>query len=151
MQEMWETQVWFLGQEDPQKSNWQPTPVFLPEKIPWREEPEGLQSISLQRVGHSKVTVALATELTHMPAIANTTGTHILYIPFFIALIHFIFSSSTFFTIWKCPVLPPIFQSLKASLCLTSSRKPSLITVLQRNPSLLQIHGTHPMLPSAGI
>ena len=31
---------------------WQPTPVFLPGESPWIEEPEGLQSMGLQRVGH---------------------------------------------------------------------------------------------------
>ena len=35
---------------------WQPTPVFLPEKIPWTEEPGGLQSIGSQRVGHDCAT-----------------------------------------------------------------------------------------------
>ena len=30
---------------------WQPTPVFLPGKSPWREEPGGLQSTGSQRVG----------------------------------------------------------------------------------------------------
>ena len=29
---------------------WQPTPVFLPGKSPWTEEPGGLQSMGLQRV-----------------------------------------------------------------------------------------------------
>ena len=30
----------------------QPTPVFTPEKIPWTEEPGGLQFKGLQRLGH---------------------------------------------------------------------------------------------------
>ena len=30
---------------------WQPTPVFLTWRIPWTEEPGGLQSIGLHRVG----------------------------------------------------------------------------------------------------
>ena len=30
---MWETWVQFLGWEDPQEGEWQPTPVFLPEKF----------------------------------------------------------------------------------------------------------------------
>ena len=30
----------------------QPTPLFLPEESPWTEEPGGLQSMGLQRVGH---------------------------------------------------------------------------------------------------
>ena len=36
----------------PWRRAWQPTLVFLPGKIPWTEEPSGLQSMGLQRVGH---------------------------------------------------------------------------------------------------
>ena len=32
------------------------TPVFLPGKIPWTEEPGGLWSMCLQSVGHDRVT-----------------------------------------------------------------------------------------------
>ena len=35
----------------PWRRAWQPIPVFLPGKIPWTEEPGGLQSMGLQRVG----------------------------------------------------------------------------------------------------
>ena len=38
-----------LGWEDPWGRKWQPTPVFLPEKIPRTEEPGGLQSIGSQK------------------------------------------------------------------------------------------------------
>ena len=31
---------------------WQPTPVFLPGKTPWAEEPGGLQFMGSQRIGH---------------------------------------------------------------------------------------------------
>ena len=31
---------------------WQPTPVFLLKETLWTEEPSGLQSMGLQRVGH---------------------------------------------------------------------------------------------------
>jgi len=31
---------------------WQPTPVFLPPRILWTEDPGGLQSRGSQRVGH---------------------------------------------------------------------------------------------------
>ena len=34
------------------RREWQLTPVFLPGEIPWIEEPGGLQSVGLQRVGH---------------------------------------------------------------------------------------------------
>ena len=37
----------------------QPTPVFLPGEIPWMEEPGGLQSIGLQRIGHGWSDLAL--------------------------------------------------------------------------------------------
>ena len=36
----------------PWRRKWQPTPVFLPGKSPWTEEPGGLQSVKLQRVRH---------------------------------------------------------------------------------------------------
>ena len=32
---------------------WQSIPVFLPEESPWTEEPDRLQSMGSQRVGHS--------------------------------------------------------------------------------------------------
>ena len=37
----------------PEEGNGQPTPVFLPGKIPWTEEPGGLQSMGSQRFGHN--------------------------------------------------------------------------------------------------
>ena len=47
-----ETWVRSLSREDPLEK-WQPTPAFLPGKIPWMEEPGGLQSGESQRVGHN--------------------------------------------------------------------------------------------------
>ena len=40
------------GGKIPWRRKWQPTPVFLPGKIPRTEEPGGLQSMGSQRVGH---------------------------------------------------------------------------------------------------
>ena len=37
----------------PWSRKWQPTPVFLPGKFPWTDEPGGLQSMGSQRVGHN--------------------------------------------------------------------------------------------------
>ena len=54
MQETQETGVQSLGREDPWRRKWQPTPVFLAWKIPWTEEPGGLQSTKSQRVGHDR-------------------------------------------------------------------------------------------------
>ena len=39
----------------PWRTNWQPSPVFLPGKSPQTEEPGGLQPMGLQRVGHHLV------------------------------------------------------------------------------------------------
>ena len=36
----------------PWRRKWQPTPIFLLQKIPWTEEPGGLQSIGCHRVRH---------------------------------------------------------------------------------------------------
>ena len=48
---MRETWVRSLSWEEPLEE-WQPTPVFLPGEPLWTEEPEGLQSMGSQRVGH---------------------------------------------------------------------------------------------------
>ena len=45
-------QVPFLGQEDPLEKEMAAHSSVLAEKIPWTEEPGGLQSMLLQRVGH---------------------------------------------------------------------------------------------------
>ena len=34
------------------RRKWQPTPVFLPKKIPWTEEPGRPQSMRLRRIRH---------------------------------------------------------------------------------------------------
>ena len=52
MQEMQETQVQSLGQEDPLEEEMATHSSMLPRKAPWTDEPGGLQSIELQRVGH---------------------------------------------------------------------------------------------------
>ena len=38
------------------RRKWQPTPVFLPGKMPWTEEPGGIRSRGSQRVGHDWAT-----------------------------------------------------------------------------------------------
>ena len=39
------------------RRQWHPTPVLLPGKITWTEEPGGLQSMGLLRVGHNWATL----------------------------------------------------------------------------------------------
>ena len=50
--EMQETWVQSLGQEDPLEKGMATHSSILAWRIPWTEEPDGLQSIGLQRVGH---------------------------------------------------------------------------------------------------
>ena len=53
MQEMW---VQFLGWEDPLEKEMAIYSNILAWEIPWREEPSGLQSMQLQRVGRDLTT-----------------------------------------------------------------------------------------------
>ena len=52
MQEMLETWVQFLDEEDPLEKEMATYSSILTWKIPWSEDPGGLQSMGLQRVGH---------------------------------------------------------------------------------------------------
>ena len=49
---MWETWVLSLGQEDPLEEEMATHSSILAWEIPWTEEPGGIQSMGLQRVGH---------------------------------------------------------------------------------------------------
>ena len=49
---IWETQVQFLGLEDPLEKEIATYSSILSWRIPWTEEPGGLQSRGSQRVGH---------------------------------------------------------------------------------------------------
>ena len=49
---MWETRVQSLGREDPLEKEMVTHSSILAWKIPWTEEPKGLQSMGSQRVRH---------------------------------------------------------------------------------------------------
>ena len=53
MQETRETWVRSLGQEDPLEEGMATHSSILAWRIPWTEEPGGLQPMELQRVGHN--------------------------------------------------------------------------------------------------
>ena len=57
---MRETRVRSLGREDPQEKEMATHSSTLAWRIPWREDPGGLQSMGSQRVRHDR-----ATSLTH--------------------------------------------------------------------------------------
>ena len=53
---MQETQVWTLGLEDPLEKGMATHSSIPAWRIPWTEEPDGLQSMGLQKVRHDWVT-----------------------------------------------------------------------------------------------
>ena len=52
MQKIQETWVWSMGQEDSLEEGLATHSSILAWRIPWTEEPAGLQSMGSQRVGH---------------------------------------------------------------------------------------------------
>ena len=53
---MQENQIQPLGREDPLEKGMAPHSSILARRTPWTEEPDGLQSMGLQRVGHDCTT-----------------------------------------------------------------------------------------------
>ena len=69
MPAMWKTWVRSLGWEDPLEEGTATHSSILAWETSWTEEPGGLQSIGLQRVGHDEVT-------KHKGALRNFTLIH---------------------------------------------------------------------------
>ena len=63
LQETWETRVWSLSWEDPLEEEMATHSSILAWKIPWTEEPGGLQSKVSQRVKHDWVTKHTHTQI----------------------------------------------------------------------------------------
>ena len=66
---MQETLIQCLGQDDPLEEGMATHSSLLAWRIPWTEEPGGLQSMGLQRVGHD-----LATEQQQQPGFLTAVG-----------------------------------------------------------------------------
>ena len=60
---MQETRIRSLGQEDPLEEGMTTHSSILAWRIPWTEEPGGLQSMGLQTVGHNWAGYSINTEL----------------------------------------------------------------------------------------
>ena len=58
---MWETQVWSLDREDHLEKEMATLSSILAWRIPWTEEPGGLQSLGSQRVRHHRATTLTLT------------------------------------------------------------------------------------------
>ena len=58
----------------PWRRTWQPTPGFLPAESPWTEEPGGLRSKELQRVGREDMTERLSTAHNHIEGSSGSSA-----------------------------------------------------------------------------
>ena len=75
---MQETRVWSLGREDPLEKGMTTHSNVLAWRIPWTEEPCGLQSMGSQRVGHDWV-MSLAFSHTSTNFMHLLTGWVLIY------------------------------------------------------------------------
>ena len=73
---MQNTQVLFLGREDPLKKGMATHSSILAWRIPWTEKPGGLQSMVRQRVGHDWVTFTFQTALVAHRSSLHTRSSH---------------------------------------------------------------------------
>ena len=103
---MWETWVWSLGLEDPLQKEMATHSSIHAWKIPWTEEPGGLQSMGSQRVGHN-----WATSLSFIIFIIvilnfqsdNSNNQHVvLMLSLFLQIVSFcLFSCLVIFSLWE--------------------------------------------------
>ena len=56
---MWETQLQYLGWDDPLEKGMETHSSILAWRIPWTEEPGGLQSMGLLKAEHNRSSLAL--------------------------------------------------------------------------------------------
>ena len=117
---MWETQVQPLGQEDPLEEEMVTHSSILAWRIPWTEEPDGLQSMGSQRVRHDRV-----------------TNTFVHFIVIFLLLFFKIHNS--FFTL-KCTLYPTFIGSMFSTRWkLWESRNCHMVPYVYSGPQLLGV------------
>ena len=77
---MWETRVHSLGQEDPLEKGMATHSSILAWRIPWIEEPGGLQSLGSQRIKHDWATYTLSTNHSgrSSPPLSSIQTAHLL-------------------------------------------------------------------------
>ena len=97
---MWETQVRSLGQEVPLEKEMATHSSTLAWRNPWREEPGGLQSMGLQKVGHDWV---ISMYSCHLFVISSASVGSIPFLPFIVLIFA-----------WNFPLVSLVF--LKSSL-----------------------------------
>ena len=89
--------IWSLGREDPLEKEMATHSSILAWKIPWTEEPGGLQSLGLQRVGHDRVTSAfiftfiILLQYSQVACILTFTSKFYTFICFYVTDQYFLF------------------------------------------------------------
>ena len=136
-----ETQVWSLGQEDPLVKGMATHSSILTWRIPWTEEPDGLQSTGGKRDGHDWVTTlsnlkyeASTLKLDFEKSAILTSlrfGVGIIFET--MALIINQFRARQVFRIWRAPGL--LHKGTRAVHCvsrnkLTSPRRLTILTLV---------------------
>ena len=86
-------QVQSLGQEDPLEESMETHPGILAWRIPWTEEPGGLQSMRSQRVRHDRATLIALSSILEYPLL---TKQGFLFFFSFAAVKHLVISQSIF-------------------------------------------------------
>ena len=74
---MLKTLVQSLGWEDPLEKETATHSSILAWRIPWTEEPGGLQSMGLQRVGHDWITNTFTGDIILLSAPEQSTTVHV--------------------------------------------------------------------------
>ena len=116
---------------------WKPTPVFLPWRIQWKEEPSVLQSMGSHRIGHDWVNWACMHTLPPkctdiVDLLAQSTGVVVICFFYFLINIYFLLfwghsefpleNNSAFFpntwTVVQAALIPPLALGLANQLIL---------------------------------
>ena len=131
--------------KSPRRRKWQPAPVFW-RKIPWTEEPGGLQSMGSPRIGHNRATErARARARTH-------THTHI--------HTHRKYNSSYFLFLDSLPALveflrlrlhmPMLNSGFPANICQYSTWRSAELCPSLNDLNLMQYGGAHVVTQACG-
>ena len=80
LQEPQEMQVQSLGQEDPLEEDMTTQSSILAWRIPWTEEPRGLQSIGFQRVGLDQSDLASTHHSLIHPSVDRHVGVSMVWL-----------------------------------------------------------------------
>ena len=113
-------QVWILGWEDPLVKGMAPHSTTLAWRIPWTEEPGGLQSLGSQRVRHYRATntnFLLYSDLLSrcQPLLLRFWFSYLTYLTVHtLCLGSLLIADHNAFAAWKtlCPVLCPLVNML---------------------------------------